>query len=737
LPSAEPRTLLLCRVYGCCDCGEIFLEISSGKKNIGFIIFLFDGEVNKRRSEPKNRDRQNKTNKNMSTTTTTLKMTYNNELRRVPTQEFLTFDGLKNYAKQLFPVLNGMNELQFAWIDDENDCVLISSDLELEEAYRTMRAGGKGYLRFDIRPMVQSAPTTSSNGNQIHVGVTCDECAQSPIIGIRYKCSVRSDYDICQSCENKSTQPFPMIKFYEPKVAAQMPIIVAINPSERTLKRCEKAKFKEWKEKKHRGVRCNECGVRPITGIRYKCTHRDDFDLCSECEAKKVIQPWPMVKIYSPDQCPEGLQVFSSAAAQNKNPNDITIECDIDMAKGMKILQHLFPAAAAPWGGGSWTSHDSSAESNQSGQSGDVPIHRFIRCNECGMKPIVGFRYKCTIRPEFDLCSACEAKAPQPFPMVKLYNSEHQPQSRGFWGRGGRCGRGGGSWHGRCGGRWRSAEAAADRAREHIEAVARERAEHSEKEARELEEDLISATLEQAISENSHSSFEESKSGSESIPEAYACHPSSPPLATVLLPPKPVISKPMARYVRDVTMPDGTAVQPSSTFVKTWRIRNDGPQSWPEGCFLVNAGGDTLFSNDELRVPVASVNPGEEVDLSATLTAPDASGRHVGYFRLQDAEGNWFGQRLWSDIRVNEVEDNLWHVVGEEANDKEATSAPIPPAPPSDADIWMKELEILAAMGFVDHEMLIPLLQTYLTNPAVDSPNPQGMQALILHILNM
>jgi hypothetical protein len=98
------------------------------------------------------------------TTTTILKMTYNTELRRVPAQESLTFDGLKNDAKQLFPALNGMNEFQFAWIDDENDCVLVSSDLELEETSRTMRAEGKGYLRFDIRPIVQSASTSSSNG---------------------------------------------------------------------------------------------------------------------------------------------------------------------------------------------------------------------------------------------------------------------------------------------------------------------------------------------------------------------------------------------------------------------------------------------------------------------------------------------------------------------------------------------------------------------------------------------
>eukprot|EP00604_Paraphysomonas_vestita_P003093 CAMPEP_0174818428 /NCGR_PEP_ID=MMETSP1107-20130205/1094_1 /TAXON_ID=36770 /ORGANISM="Paraphysomonas vestita, Strain GFlagA" /LENGTH=653 /DNA_ID=CAMNT_0016030239 /DNA_START=274 /DNA_END=2235 /DNA_ORIENTATION=+ len=651
-----------------------------------------------------------------------------------------------------------------------------------------MCSGGKGYLRFEVKPV--STTTTNTNttkttntktnndnsnensipGHQIHTGVTCDECGQSPIIGLRFKCSVRSNFDLCQNCETKSIQPFPMVKYYQPVNPGQSTVTVETHPTEKSCRKFEKAKckeWKEWKEKKHR-VRCDGCGVKPISGIRYKCTHRPDYDLCSDCESKNPIQPYPMIKIYSPDQVGGGIQVTT----QGKNPDDVTIELDIDVNNGMKILRSVLEPTTtwSPWrfhNESSTSASSAPSNSTSSTSSNEIPIHRFVRCNECGMKPITGYRYKCTVRDDYDLCSSCESKIPQPYPMIKIYNPEQnsQHQGRGF-GRG--FGRG---WHSRCGGRWRAE--AAERAQQHFSEVVREKAVQQEKEAMELEEDLISATLEQSIA-SGYSTNEESKSSTESLPQADAFIPSAPILATATIassssqshtshtsqqPSRNIISKPMARFVRDVTMPDGTNVQPLSTFMKTWRIRNDGNQSWPEGCFLVNAGGDSLFSGDELRIPVASVHPGEEVDLSVSLTAPSASGRHVGYFRLQDNEGNWFGQRLWSDIRVNEVEDNLWQVVTNDDDDNtEEVEEPIPsqqipiqpqtpiqipvqfqqPEPPTDVEIWAKELEILASMGFFDLSVLIPLLRTHVQEPAGPTrfPAPEKMQAVVLALLS-
>lgn len=136
-----------------------------------------------------------------------------------------------------------------------------------------------------------------------------------------------------------------------------------------------------------------------------------------------------------------------------------------------------------------------------------------------------------------------------------------------------------------------------------------------------------------------------------------------PPVPAVITPAQPFpLSKPMARFVRDVTFPDGTSVQPGSLFLKTWRVRNDGAYPWPANVVLACAGGDCLSSPD-ITLAVEPLQPGAEAEITLQLSAPERTGRHVAYFRMRTSEGASFGQRLWADIRVIE-DDHGWHLLG-------------------------------------------------------------------------
>jgi hypothetical protein len=97
-----------------------------------------------------------------------------------------------------------------------------------------------------------------------------------------------------------------------------------------------------------------------------------------------------------------------------------------------------------------------------------------------------------------------------------------------------------------------------------------------------------------------------------------------------------------AAYVSDVTIPDNTILSPNETFVKTWRVRNEGTCSWGPGYALTFAAGAQLGGAASVPFPQV-VAPGETVDLSVTLTAPSTGGSYRSEWQFQDGSGNTFG----------------------------------------------------------------------------------------------
>lgn len=105
-----------------------------------------------------------------------------------------------------------------------------------------------------------------------------------------------------------------------------------------------------------------------------------------------------------------------------------------------------------------------------------------------------------------------------------------------------------------------------------------------------------------------------------------------------------------ASFVSDVSIPDGTEVDPGASFVKIWRVRNTGTCAWEGGFQLLYTSGDQLGGPAFINLPV--VAPGQEVDLSVDLTAPVAPGTYQGEWRLRSAEGEIFGTNLIVEIVV-------------------------------------------------------------------------------------
>ena len=646
------------------------------------------------------------------------------QIRRVSVyndNENFTYANLVETTKTLFPVLRATEDISIFWSDDEDDICTCSSDAELAEALRIMN--GKT-LKFTVSLKADDKGNKQKNVS-VHYGITCDGCGMSPIVGTRFKCAVRDDFDLCETCESSQKQPYPMIKIYS---SDQAPAAILITLRDNTI------------PPSHHPSPPNHCGP-------------------------------------PPPPCPgPGPRHHPCGPPRHHHPRGPPFPW------GNPPL----PRGAGGFGGGGckWRDHPLRAEFPGSGNGG------------------------CRWRKAFDgglsAATAAAAKNNEPF------------------------------------------EAAVNAFTEALFTP--------ENEEQQVEQQLVDEAVRQSLEQTD---VNNNVAPSAPLPEATAV-PLSHPTATTTADStsnkmdssyftkwSPLGSsstttvnantpKPMARFIKDVTLPDGSAVVPGSSVIKTWRIRNDENKSWPEGVTLAFASGDVLAASpNDLIVPVHALQPNEEVEISVRLSIPETTGRHVTYFRLRTKEGHIFGQRLWADLRVVEpdadwvgVKDNLLSSTISTTSTNSAatstttatqpaslvtsntTSTPSPstaspivlvtntntgitttapsivtnttpmetnkppvviaitpnttpapetpivtarqvPVPPTMtestnvwANVWSRELQILADMGFTDTAALIPLLQEHVGLPVSlcpqlnGVPSADGMQKLLTVLLS-
>ena len=131
-------------------------------------------------------------------------------------------------------------------------------------------------------------------------------------------------------------------------------------------------KEKPIKEGIHFHISCDGCKMNPIRGNRYKCKGCPNFDFCQKCyEKNKETHGHEFTKIEKP--------------------------------KNTQRMGHKNKAYA-----------------------GRGIVHKGVRCEGCGLEPIVGWRFKCSICDDYNLCENCEENIgckKHNHPFIKLYYS--------------------------------------------------------------------------------------------------------------------------------------------------------------------------------------------------------------------------------------------------------------------------------------------------------------------------
>lgn len=111
-----------------------------------------------------------------------------------------------------------------------------------------------------------------------------------------------------------------------------------------------------------------------------------------------------------------------------------------------------------------------------------------------------------------------------------------------------------------------------------------------------------------------------------------------------------------AEFIADVTLPDGSLVQPGQALTKVWRVQNSGNQPW-EGYVLRSVPGDgsaTDRLDGPAELPLAATAPGASLDISLELTAPPAAGSYTGLWQIVAADGTPVpGGQVWLIVTVS------------------------------------------------------------------------------------
>jgi hypothetical protein len=113
-----------------------------------------------------------------------------------------------------------------------------------------------------------------------------------------------------------------------------------------------------------------------------------------------------------------------------------------------------------------------------------------------------------------------------------------------------------------------------------------------------------------------------------------------------------------AAFEKDINYPDNSVLKPGEEFTKTWRLENTGTCTWNSNYAIVFDRGDAMEGPASAALTSNSIAPGETVDVSVALIAPDTPGTYQGYWMLRNQAGQEFGlgedgdKNFWVKIKI-------------------------------------------------------------------------------------
>lgn len=103
-------------------------------------------------------------------------------------------------------------------------------------------------------------------------------------------------------------------------------------------------------------------------------------------------------------------------------------------------------------------------------------------------------------------------------------------------------------------------------------------------------------------------------------------------------------------FVQDITVPDGSLIQPGGTVEKAWLVTNSGTCDWGPEHRMKLTGGDTFNSPTELALYPARA--GTQAILRIVFNAPLLPGTYEATWQAFAPDGTQFGDPFYLQILV-------------------------------------------------------------------------------------
>ena len=122
---------------------------------------------------------------------------------------------------------------------------------------------------------------------------------------------------------------------------------------------------------------------------------------------------------------------------------------------------------------------------------------------------------------------------------------------------------------------------------------------------------------------------------------------------TPTAPPQPTSTPdctPGLLFLEDLTIPDGSIVNPGDLLDKRWLVENAGSCNWDQGYSLRLIGGPDMGTNAENALfPARS---GSQAEIRILFTAPQEPAVYRSAWQAHDPQGNIFGDAIFIEVVV-------------------------------------------------------------------------------------